>query len=140
MVGTFSGGIGWNHPKYLSIYLGFAGGKFTYIHDHQIFDEMNVERFHGVERGHCTLIDYAIALQVGVDKKLFRNLAWNLEASLLKKVKYSPEVVIKNGFILRFGKYIKASLQTRVVYEEEISLTWQTENILTIGFGVNFPE
>ncbi len=140
MIGTFSGGIAWKNPKYLSSYMGIAGGKFVYIHENQIYDEMGVEKFHGVEKGRHTLLDYAILVQLLVDKKLFRSLAWTFEANILKKVKFSPEVLIKNGFILRIGKYITAGLQTRVIFEEEISLTWQTENILTIGFGVNFPE
>lgn len=140
MIGTFSGGLAWKNPKYLSSFLGIAGGKFVYIHENQIYDELGVEKFHGVERGRHTLLDYAILLQFLVDKKLFRSLAWTFEANILKKVQVSPEVLIKNGFILRIGKYITASLQTRVIFEEEISLTWQTENILTIGFGIHFPE
>ena len=136
LICTFSMGLGYNWPNTGFLNIGISAAKLTYIHNRQIFAIRGIRSYYGIEEGRSSLFEYGFTLQVLIDKDILNFLHWNFDLLVFKNYRTPPELAVKNLFDLRFSKYLKTSLQTRIFYEEKLSKRLQLENILSVGFNI----
>jgi len=137
LVWTFSGGFSLRWQDFGSLNLGLSTAKLTYIRDKSVFGKQKVTRFHGVPEGKDHLFEYGFSLQFLADKEFFKRIKWNCDLLVFKNYTSPVNVSLKNNFGIRINRFLKASIQTRVFYEETVSRSIQLENLVTFGFYVN---
>jgi hypothetical protein len=130
---TFSGGLLFAWPSFGSLSLGISSAKLTYIRDRSIFEKQKTGKFYGVTAGKNHLFEYGLSLQLLVDKDLFKRIRWNCDLLLFKNYSSAVDMTLKNNFGIRINSFLKAGIQTRVLYEEMVSKSIQLENLVTIG-------
>jgi hypothetical protein len=136
LLGTFSGGLTLAWTSFGSLSLGISSGKFTYIRDKSIFGKQKTVQFYGVPEGKNHLFEYGLSLQLLVDKKFSGRVKWNCDLLVFKNYNAPVDVTLKNNFGFRINSFLKAGIQTRILYEEMVSRSIQFENLVT--FGVYF--
>jgi len=134
---TFSGGFTITWHDFGSINLGLSTAKLTYIRDKSIFERQKVTKFCGVPEGKDHLFEYGLSLQFLADKEFFKRIKWNCDLLVFKNYTSQVDVTLKNNFGIRINRFLKASIQTRVFYEEMVSRSIQVENLVTFGFYVH---
>jgi hypothetical protein len=134
---TFSGGFSVKWRDFGSLNLGLSTAKLTYIRDKSIFGKQKVNRFYGVPEGKDHIFEYGLSLQFLADKEFLKRIRWNCDLLVFKNYTSPVDVTLKNNFGIRINRFLKASIQTRVFYEETISRSIQVENLVTFGFYVH---
>ena len=131
---TFSGGFSVRWQDFGSLNLGISTTKLTYIRDKSIFEKQKVTKYYGVPEGKDCLFEYGLSLQFLADKEFFKKLKWNCDLLVFKNYTSPVNVILKNNFGILLNRFLKASIQTRVFYEETVSRNIQLENLVTFGF------
>jgi len=134
---TFSGGFSVKWQGFGSFNLGLSTAKLTYIRDKSIFEKQKVTKFYGVPEGKGHLFEYGLSLQFLADKEFFKRVRWNCDLLVFKNYTSPVDVTLKNNFGIRINRFLKASIQTRVFYEETVSRSIQLENLVIFGFYVH---
>lgn len=134
---TFSGGFSIKWQGFGSLNLGLSTTKLTYIRDKSIFGKQKVTKFYGVPEEKDHLFEYGLSLQFLVDKEFFKRIRWNCDLLVFKNYTAPVDVTLKNNFGIRINRFLKASIQTRIFYEETVSRSIQLENLVTFGFYVH---
>lgn len=134
LVLTFSTGFGAENPRLYSLHLGITGGKLTYIRNREVYRTLKVKTFQGVESGRRFLLEYGLSMQLVMNKNISPALQWNCEVNLFQGLRKPVDFNLKNILGLKIGRYFKGSLQTRLIYEEEVSKSMQMENNISFGF------
>lgn len=134
---TFSGGLSVKWQGLGSMNLGISTAKFTYIRDRSIFRKQNVNTYYGVPEGKDHIFEYGLSFQFLADKEFFKRIRWNCDMLLFKNYTAPIELTLKNNFGVRISKFLKLSIQSRVLYEEKVSRHVQMENLVTFGFYVH---
>jgi hypothetical protein len=134
LTGTFSLGMGFRVKNTGTLNVGISSAKLTYIRDSGIFRIRKTEEFFGVSRGKCCRLEYGLSLQFLADRDLFRRVHWNCDLLFFKNYHAPVDVAFRNLVGIRINSFLKASIQTRVFYEEKISKNLQLENMVSIGF------
>ncbi len=133
----FSFGIGHSWPGFGDLNLGLSSAKFTYLRDRSIFEKLNVSDFYGIPKGKNHRFEYGLSVRFLVDKDLFKKIHWNCDLLLFKNYLSPIDISLKNLFCIKINKFIKTSIQTRILYEEKISKNLQLENHVNIGFSIH---
>ncbi len=131
---TFSAGLGWTVPRYGTLTLGLSAAKLTLIRNKEVYDALGIPDFYGVPRNRSQSFEYGLSLHLIVDKKFPGRFHWTCDALVFKNYKKPIDVAIKNLIWIRINKFLKTSIQTRLLYEEQVSKCLQVENLITIGF------
>lgn len=131
---TFSAGLGWTVLRYGTLTLGLSAAKLTVIRNKEVYDELGISEFYGVPRDKNHSLEYGLSLHLMVDKKFSERFHWTCDALVFKNYKKPIDIVIKNLIGIRINKFLKTSIQTRLLYEEQVSKCLQVENLITIGF------
>ncbi len=134
---TFSGGFSIKWQGFGSFNLGLSTAKLTYIRDKSIFGKQKVAKFYGVPEGKNHLFEYGLSLQFLADKEFFKRIRWNCDLLVFKNYTAPVDVTLKNNFGIRINRFLKASIQTRIYYEEMVSRSIQLENLVIFGFYVH---
>ena len=134
---TFSGGFSVKWQGFGSFNLGLSTAKLTYVRDKSIFEKQKVTKFYGVPEGKGHLFEYGLSLQFLADKEFFKRVRWNCDLLVFKNYTSPVDVTLKNNFGIRINRFLKASIQTRVFYEETVSRSIQLENLVIFGFYVH---
>jgi len=134
---TFSGGFSIKWQSFGSFNLGVSTAKLTYILDKSIFGKQKVVKYYGVPEGKNHLFEYGLSLQFLADKEFFKRIRWNCDLLVFKNYTAPVDVTLKNNFGIRINRFLKASIQTRIFYEETVSRSIQLENLVTFGFYVH---
>ena len=134
LICTFSCGFGFILPKTGILDIGVSSAKLTYIYDRGIFEKTGLEQFYGVARGKRSCFDYGLSLHLLIDRALGNRLHWNCDLLLVKAANVSPDLSLKNLFAYRINRFLKTSLQTKLFYDEDVSMQLKMENLLSIGF------
>ncbi|MEI7662360.1 MAG: hypothetical protein WCK34_09190 [Bacteroidota bacterium] len=134
---TFSAGFGWTYPRFATITIGLASGKFTYIRDKGIFDQRKVTVFYGIPKGKNHLIEYGLSFHLLIDRNFKDRVRWNCDMMMFKNYNKPVDLVMKNLIGIRINKYFKTGVQTNVSYESAASRALQVENIISLGFTIN---
>ena len=131
---TFSGGFSMTWKKLGSLNLGVTSAKLTWIRDKSIFEKQQVTTYYGVPVGKDHLLEYGLSLQFLADKELSRRLHWNCDLLLFQNDHSPVDVTLKNNFGIRINHFLKASIATKILYEEKVCRSVQMENLVTLGF------
>jgi len=134
---TFSGGFSIKWQGFGSLNLGVSTAKLTYIRDKSIFGKQKVTKYYGVPEGKDHVFEYGLSLQFLADKEFFKRIRWNCDLLVFKNYTAPVDVTLKNNFGIRINRFLKASIQTRIFYEETVSRSIQLENLVTFGFYVH---
>jgi hypothetical protein len=134
---TFSGGLSVKWKDFGSLNLGVSTAKLTYIRDKSIFGKQKVSKYYGVPEGKDQNFEYGFSLQFLADMEFFKRIKWNCDLLVFKNYTAPVDITLKNNFGIRINRFLKASIQTRVFYEEMVSRSIQLENLVTFGFYVH---
>jgi len=133
LIWTLSCGIGHTWKDIGSVNLGMSSFKLTSILNKQIFSISEITSYYGIERGKTHLLEYGFTFQLLIDKDIFRILHWDCDLRLFKNYNSPVDLAFMNLLGLRINKFLKASLQTRIFYEEKLCKHLQFENLLSLG-------
>lgn len=131
---TFSAGFGWTVPRFGTLSLGLSAAKFTWIRNREIYDQQDILEFYGVPKNKSYLFEYGLSIHLMIDKNFLNRVQWNCDVLIFKNYKKPADLIMKNLLGIRINKFLKASIQTRLYYEEEKSKNVQIENLISIGF------
>ena len=134
LIWTMSFGIGYTWKDFCSVNLGLSSCKLTSILNKQIFSIRKIISYYGIDQGKTHLLEYGFTFQLLIDKDIFRILHWDCDLLLFKNYNSPVDLAFKNLFGIRINKFLKATLQTRIFYEEKLCKNLQFENILSVGF------
>lgn len=134
LIWTFSGGLTLSWKDFGSLNLGLSTAKLTYIRDGTIFQKQKISRYYGVLEGKNHLLECGISLQFLADREFLKWIRWNCDLLIFKNYNAAIDVTLKNNIGIRINKFLKASIQTRILYEKTVSRCIQFENLVTLGF------
>jgi hypothetical protein len=134
LIWTFSFGIGYTWKDFGSLNMGLSSCKLTSILNDQIFSIRKISSYYGIDKGKTHLLEYGVTFQVQINKNISRIIHWDCDLLLFKNYNSSADLALRNILALRINKFLKATLQTRVFYEEKICKHLQFENLLSVGF------
>lgn len=136
MIWTFASGFGWNNNRFGSFQVGLTGGKLTWVRYKAIYSILNVDKYFGVPHDKPFLFEFGLTMLVNVERKLSNAVKWTFELNAFKNYEKPIDFTLKNLFDWRLGKYFSGSVQTRLIYESEMTKKVQIENLF--GFGIGF--
>jgi hypothetical protein len=136
LVWNLAGGLTLPLPRTGSVMLGLTGGRLTLLRDTSVFARQEIGSYYGVKRGTNHLVEYGISLRFQVDRKFWRVLRWTCDLLLFKAFDSPADLNLKNMFEIRLASFVVISVQTRLLYEEDMSRKLQVENMLSAGFSV----
>ncbi|MCK7539482.1 MAG: hypothetical protein MZV63_55535 [Marinilabiliales bacterium] len=116
--------------------LGLTGGRLTLLRDTSVFTGQDVSIYYGVQRGTNHLVEYGISLRFQADRAFWKILRWNCDLLIFKGYDSPADLNLKNIFEIRLASFIVISVQTRLLYEEDISRKLRVENMLSAGFTI----
>lgn len=132
LVVTISFGPGLYLKKTGMVKLGISGGKITWLRDKALANRY-AQSLYLLPEGKQALVEYGLILSFNADRELLKRLRWSCDLLLFKRYDKPAELNLKNQFSFRITRYLKAMLQTRVLYEDQLSKHLQMENILSVG-------
>jgi hypothetical protein len=137
LLGTFSAGFGWTVPRLGTFSLGLSAAKLTVVVNRDVFDQQDIMEFYGVpkEKGHW--FEYGFSMHVMVDKDILKRVHWNCDLLIFKNYQKPIDLVVRNLIAIRLNKMLKATIQTRICYEKEVSENIQVENLFSLGLYFN---
>jgi hypothetical protein len=136
LVWNLAGGFSFRVPQTGSVMLGLTGGRLTLLRDTSVFTGQEVDIYYGVKRGTNHLVEYGISLRFQADRTFWKVLKWNCDLLIFKGYDSPADLNLKNIFEIRLASFIVISVQTRLLYEEDISRKLRVENMLSAGFTV----
>jgi hypothetical protein len=134
LIWIFSLGIGINWKDFGSLNAGITGAKLTYIRKTKIFGIRNITEYWGVPEGKNHLLEYGLSLQFLVNTDFLKRVHWDCDLLVFKNYDSPVDLTLKNLIGIRINKFLKTSIQTRVIYEEKVSKNLQLENLVSLGF------
>lgn len=134
LIWTASFGINCVLKNFGWVNLGLSAFKLTSILNKGVFAGGRIVKYYGIEQGSTHLLEYGVSLQVQIDRNISQLLHWDCDLILFKNYNSQVDLTLKNLIGLKINRYLKASLQTRVLYEEERCKHLQMENLLSVGF------
>jgi hypothetical protein len=137
LIWTLSGGAAVKWKNLGSLTIGVTSAKLTYISDKSIYDKQKVTRFYGVPSDKNHRLEFGLSLQFLADKEILKKLHWTCDLLIFKNFTAPIDFTLRNNFILRISKYLKAGFQTRLLYEYEVCKNIQVENLFTFGFNIH---
>ena len=137
LIGTFSAGFGIDWKNLGSITIGISSARLTYLKNTQIFKIRNVKEFYGVPEGKNHRFEYGISLRFIAAKEFLKRVSWDCDLLLFKDYHAPVDVTFKNLIGLKINKFLKTSIQTRILYEEKVNKKLQLENLISVGFYIH---
>ncbi len=131
---TFATGITLLLPRNGKVAFGVAAGKITCILNRQVYQDQGIESFYGVPESHGYNFEYGLSLQLLIDKDLLSRVHWNCDLLLFKNYQKPVDLTLRNNFTIKISKFLQASVQTRILYEEAVCKSLQIENVVSLGF------
>lgn len=136
--GLFSGGIQLKWPLLGSLNIGLTSAKLTWVRDRGIYETLQVTTYYGVPLEKRYLFEYGLSIQLLINHDLLKWLHWDCDLIIFKNTNLPPDISVKNNLGFRLTKFLKARIQTRLYYEERVSKKVQLENLVSVGFVVQF--
>jgi hypothetical protein len=124
----------WTIPDIGILNLGLSSARLTVVTNNRVLRGQAILFSTGVPAGKRHLLEYGLALQATIRRDFFQCVQWNCDISLFRSVDRKTDLSVRNLLGIRIGKYLNGSIQTRLLYEEEISRKVRVENMLTAGF------
>jgi hypothetical protein len=133
MVWNLAAGINFRLPETGSATIGISGARLTVVRDPDVFEALQTDVFNGVPRGQNHRFEYGLSLRLLADRTFWKILRWNCDLLVFKAYKSPLDLNVRNLLELKLGRLVVVSLQTRLLYDEEISRSLRTENLLSAG-------
>ena len=130
---TLSAGLGFQIPRTGNLTLGLSSARLTVLCNNQIRKQNPSGEVFGVPAGKNHRFEYGLSLRLTIDRDLIRNFHWNFDLLAFQEYLKPAGLSLKNLLAVRIGRYFRASLQTRLIYEEKISRHLQLENMISGG-------
>lgn len=137
LTALFSGGIQFKWPLFGSLNIGVTSVKLTWVRDSGIYEALETEIFYGVPEGQRVLFEYGLSIQLLINHDLLKWLHWDCDLLIFKKTDLPPDISMRNNLGFRLAKRMRARIQTRIYYEEQVRENVQLENIISVGLVVN---
>jgi hypothetical protein len=137
LIWTASFGINYLLKDYGWVSLGLSSFKLTSILNKGVFGGGQIMKYYGIEQGKTHLLEYGVTFQLQIDRNISQTLHWDCDLLLFKNYNSQVDLALKNLIGLKINRYLKASLQMRVFYEEERCKHLQFENLLSVGFNLH---
>lgn len=134
---TFSGGLGWNLREAVRIDIGISAAKLTYVHNKNIYNQPGRESFFGVPADKNHLFEYGMTLHLLIDKAFLKRFHWDCDLLLFKDYHQPVDLTVKSLLAIKITRFLKTSIQTRLLYEREINPPLRIENLISVGFFVS---
>jgi hypothetical protein len=136
LVLTFSLGFGHSWPGSFDLNFGVTSAKLTWIRNRNIPGAQNSQSFYGVPKGKRYLFEYGLSFRFLADKDVCGKIHWNCDLLLFKNFLSCMDVSLKNILTLKLGKFIRTSIQTKILYGEKTGKNFRIENNVDIGLAV----
>lgn len=136
LIWTFSCGIGIQVPRFLMLNFGLSAARLTWIRDKKRLESSGSTNFFGVPKDKNHLFEFGLTMHLLIDKNLGGWGNWNCDILVFKNYNKSADLVLKNLIGIKINKFIKTSVQTRLIYEENVCKTLQIENLISVGFNI----
>jgi len=107
---------------------------FSFVRDRHVFENPMITSFYGVPPGHNHLFEYGLSMKLAIDRRFLKVCRWYCDLLLFKAFHEPVDMNLKNLFEVRISRYWLFSVQTRVIYEHEVSGHLQLENLASFGF------
>jgi hypothetical protein len=137
LIWNVSCGIGYTWNGLGSLNVGISSFKLTSIQNKQIFPIRKITSYYGIEQGKTHLLEYGLSFQLLIEKDIFRILHWDCDLLLFKNYHSPVDLAFKNIFGIRINQFLKATIQTRIFYEEKLCKHLQFENLIAIGLNLH---
>jgi hypothetical protein len=119
-----------------SFHIGLSCLKLVYVNDPVVFKSLAVNRYYGVEKGDQWLCEYGLSSSVDLVKKLTPRLSWQCRLDTFIARNNTMDILFRNLLSLKAGRFMSASLESGIVYDQDLFNIFQAENLLTIGFAI----
>lgn len=133
----FSAGMCFPLAGYGKVIVGIPAVRLTFIGNHDVFIVGREESRFGVPPSRSTAFEYGLSLEVGIERRLARRLAWTFDLRLFKDTRNPVDLRLQNNLSVNITRYLKGALQTRIFYQESVSKAMRMENLLSLGFCIN---
>jgi hypothetical protein len=133
---TCSPGFGLTLPELGTLTLGLSAARLTLVLNRKVYAQQGMSAFYGVPRSRMYLFEFGLSMHLLIEKVVLDRVRWNLDLLIFKNYHRPVDVAMKNVFAIRINKFLKASLQTRIYYEKEVSLHIQVEHLVSMGFFI----
>lgn len=134
MLLTISAGFTLSIGQTGKLVIGISSAKLTYVMNSQVYRDQKSDTYFGAPESKGYNLEYGLALQLLIDRDIFKRLHWNCDLLLFKNYLKPVDMSVKNMFTLRISKFLQANIQTRLFYEEEVSKKVQVESLFSLGF------
>ena len=131
---NFSGGIGWTLTGFGRIDLGLSSARLTWVKNRAIFRAGGP--CFGVAEGKNHLFEVGLSFHMLVDREFADRFRWTCDLLVFRNYHKSADLSLKNILTARITGFLKITLQSKIVYERDISRHLQTESLISLGFGV----
>ncbi len=131
---TFSAGLGWTLPRYLTLGLGLSSAKLTYVRNRAVYDQLQVPVFCGVPKTKSHIFEYGVSMHLVVDHDFTGVIHWNCDLLLFKNYQKPVDLVMTSLVGIRFNRFLKANLRTHLSYDTDLSRKLQMDNMISAGF------
>ncbi len=138
MVWNLTAGLNLGLGTTVSVLLGLSGARLTLVRNAGVYEALGVPVFFGVPSGKHTRLEYGLSLKFLMDKTFRNFFRWNADLLLFKNFAIPWDLNLKNSFEFRVSDYFVFTVQTKIVYDCDISRKVLWENLVSGGFSVRF--
>lgn len=135
---SFSAGVQSPIPFFGSLSLGLPAGRLTWMARDRVYEEQQSDLVNGVERGRKLRIDYGLSLQVLIDRKVGGSMRWTLDLRLFRAHPGLYGLDVRNAVTLRITSFLRATLQSRLGYDDTAGHTLRGENHASLVLSFDF--
>lgn len=135
---NFSLCLGFRVPDFLTLSVGLSSARLTWLREQRWLEQNGQANNFGISAGQKSRFDYGLSLNLLIDRNLGRWGHWNCDVNLFKEGDASVDLLVKNLLDISLTRFIQTTIQTKLVYDEDLQPFLQTENIITLGLNIHF--
>jgi hypothetical protein len=136
---TISAGMDYKPAEGISIYASPVTGKITFVMDQTLSDS----GAYGVERGKQMRAEFGGFVKLAVNKTIMENVTLQSSIDLFSNYLDRPGNIDVNWQVLigmKINKYLTASINTQLIYDDNIKIAKTEDGISTSAPRVQFKE
>jgi hypothetical protein len=130
---TFSAGFGLKYDPRSTVTLGISAARFTLVRNRSVYCSGRLLSYHGVPVTKTHLIEYGLSMHFMADRLVMKHVKWNCDLLVFKNFNKPADFSFRNQFAVAIGKYLKVTIRSRLLYNQEVSLQLQMENMVAFG-------
>jgi len=131
---TFSTGFTGAISRIGTISMGLSAARFTWVRNRGVYNQPYVISFYGVPRWKSCTFEYGLSMHLQTDVSFLTGSHWNCDLLVFKNYDKPVDLAMKTFVGIKLNKFLKATIQTRLLYEKEVSKQVQVEILVSLGF------